>query len=68
MAYYHSVPQGRMFTCPEDVRETKSTAENEAKFYVSESQAQQKVPVHVRAWTYTPIPKKAWGKMVFSRI
>lgn len=45
MAYYHSVPQERMFTCPEDVRGTKSAAENEANVYASESQAQQEVQV-----------------------
>lgn len=67
MAYYHSVTQRRMFTYPEDVKGIESIAENEANFYTSESQAQQKVPVLVWAWTYTPI-KKGMGKIVFSRI
>lgn len=57
-----------MFTYHEDVRGTKSTTENEANFYTSESQTQQKVPVHVWAWTYIPIHKKGTGKMIFSRI
>lgn len=54
--------------CPEDVRGTKSIAENEANFYTSESQAEQNVPLHVWAWTYTPISKKGTGKMILSRI
>lgn len=62
MTCYHSVTQGRMFTYPEDVRGTKSITENEANFYTSESQAQQNAPVHVWAWTYTPILKKGMGK------
>lgn len=46
--------------------EQESEPESEANFYTSESQAQQSVPVHVCACTYTQIPEAAgWGKLYF---